>query len=83
MKYNILPVFIPFSGCKNICLFCNQEHITGENKRDVVKNVDEQLQYYLNKKCKMDRDSSLWRHIYRLRQIDSKANIKGYCRKNF
>ena len=52
MKYNILPVFIPFSGCKNICLFCNQEHITGENKKDVVKSVDEQLQYYMNKNVK-------------------------------
>ena len=49
MKYKILPVFLPFSGCKNICLFCNQSNITGESEKDVVRNVNEQLHYYLSK----------------------------------
>jgi histone acetyltransferase (RNA polymerase elongator complex component) len=52
MKYKILPVFLPFSGCKNICLFCNQSNITGESEKDVVRNVNEQLHYYLSKNIK-------------------------------
>jgi histone acetyltransferase (RNA polymerase elongator complex component) len=52
MKYKILPIFLPFSGCKNICLFCNQSNITGEGEKEVVMNVNEQLHYYLSKNIK-------------------------------
>ncbi|MDR2077003.1 MAG: radical SAM protein [Desulfovibrio sp.] len=31
----ILPVFLPFSGCRRICLFCNQEAQTGHRREAV------------------------------------------------
>jgi histone acetyltransferase (RNA polymerase elongator complex component) len=52
MSYKILPLFIPFSGCKNICLYCNQKNITGQLGRNILNNIKEQLQYYLDKNIK-------------------------------
>jgi histone acetyltransferase (RNA polymerase elongator complex component) len=43
----IIPIFIPHIGCPNMCVFCNQNKITGQLKRvtreDILKTVDEHL----------------------------------------
>ena len=31
-KYKILPVFIPFAGCKSQCIFCNQKVSSGNSR---------------------------------------------------
>jgi histone acetyltransferase (RNA polymerase elongator complex component) len=49
MLYKILPLFIPFSGCKDICLYCNQEDITGNTENNNLSNLKEQLHCYLDK----------------------------------
>ena len=52
MSYKILPLFIPFSGCKNICIYCNQENITGQSENNILNNIKGQLLYYLDKNIK-------------------------------
>jgi histone acetyltransferase (RNA polymerase elongator complex component) len=45
-RRRILPVFLPFSGCRRICLFCNQEAQTGRRREDVaaaLKQAEHQL----------------------------------------
>jgi histone acetyltransferase (RNA polymerase elongator complex component) len=49
MQYKILPLFIPFIGCKTICSYCNQNTITGEQSVDILSNLKKQLSYYLEK----------------------------------
>ena len=48
MSYNILPLFIPFAGCKNRCVYCNQNHITGINDNLFLSSVKDQLKNYLS-----------------------------------
>lgn len=46
-KNRILPVFIPFLGCPNRCLFCNQKAITGI-ETDYRSSIFSQIENYLN-----------------------------------
>ncbi|MCX8084864.1 MAG: radical SAM protein [Calditerrivibrio sp.] len=46
-KAKILPVFIPFFGCRNRCLFCNQERISGVKIDDFEKTLIKQIEVYL------------------------------------
>ncbi|MEF3255838.1 MAG: radical SAM protein [Deferribacterales bacterium] len=50
MKVNILPVFIPFLGCFNRCVFCNQNAITGKTigNVNVIKECEKQIKEYKN-----------------------------------
>ena len=46
-KHYIIPIFVPFFGCPNHCIFCDQEKITGINERqevDVEKVIDSYLE---------------------------------------
>jgi histone acetyltransferase (RNA polymerase elongator complex component) len=45
-KIKILPVFIPFLGCPNRCLFCNQNAITGIDK-NYKESIISQIEDYL------------------------------------
>ncbi len=47
MKNKILPVFIPFAGCKNKCIFCNQPSITGINENYSTDSIINQIKKYL------------------------------------
>lgn len=47
MKSKILPVFIPFLGCKNRCLFCNQQAITGQTIENIFLDCEEQIKNYI------------------------------------
>ncbi|MDR1360506.1 MAG: radical SAM protein, partial [Deltaproteobacteria bacterium] len=42
-RRRILPIFLPFSGCRKICLFCNQERQTGR-RREAAAPVLEQAE---------------------------------------
>ncbi|MDY6820795.1 MAG: radical SAM protein [Deferribacterota bacterium] len=48
MKHKILPIFLPFIGCKKICIYCNQNNITGINESNLIKCVEEQLKKHLD-----------------------------------
>jgi len=50
-NYKIFPLFIPFSGCKNRCIFCDQNIITN-NKSTTEKNL---LLEISNNLLKLDR----------------------------
>ncbi len=42
-----IPIFIPHSGCKNECVFCNQRKITGNTESVTKEQVDKIIQEYL------------------------------------
>lgn len=39
MKHSNISIFVPHFGCKNMCSFCNQLHITGERQKPSAKTV--------------------------------------------
>jgi len=47
MKHYIIPVFIPHYGCPHVCVFCNQQKITGQTTpvaaREVIGIIDEHI----------------------------------------
>jgi len=45
-KHLIIPFFIPHMGCKNACVFCNQNSITGLSNRLSGKDVEEAIKSY-------------------------------------
>lgn len=47
-KEYIIPVFVPHLGCPNACVFCNQNKISGEQKKVRAKDVKKTIEYYLN-----------------------------------
>lgn len=48
MKHKILPVFIPFAGCLNRCIFCDQRAITGISSGINRESIQSQIQTYLS-----------------------------------
>lgn len=53
----ILPVFIPFSGCKTKCVYCNQNSISGQNIFNFQEDVLRQVEYFLRLNLKWDEIS--------------------------
>lgn len=47
-KQLIIPVFIPFGGCPNRCVFCDQESITGGKNSPGVEDVVKTVEAYLS-----------------------------------
>ncbi|MBI5588724.1 MAG: radical SAM protein [Deltaproteobacteria bacterium] len=47
-KRLIIPLFIPFGGCANQCVFCDQEGITGEVRLPTLKEVADTVHSYLS-----------------------------------
>ena len=47
-RYLILPLFIPFYGCENRCIYCNQNLITGE-EGELLDSVERQLAGWLTR----------------------------------
>lgn len=47
-KEYIIPIFVPHLGCPNACVFCNQNKISGEQKKVRAKDVKETIEYYLS-----------------------------------
>jgi histone acetyltransferase (RNA polymerase elongator complex component) len=48
MKNKVLPVFLPFEGCSNKCIFCNQNSITKISDISNINEVELQIKKYLN-----------------------------------
>ncbi|MDK2792257.1 MAG: hypothetical protein PWQ25_1120 [Deferribacteres bacterium] len=44
----ILPVFIPFSGCKSKCVYCNQNIISGQKIDNLKNDVLKQIEFHFN-----------------------------------
>lgn len=48
-KHKILPLFIPFQGCRYRCVYCNQNNITGiTDKEELVRSVESQLARWMS-----------------------------------
>lgn len=47
MKHYTIPFFIPHKGCTHLCIFCDQNKITGE-KMPVPREVPEKIRKYLS-----------------------------------
>ena len=43
-RADILPVFVPHWGCPHACVFCNQQHITGEQEPATAGTVEQLMQ---------------------------------------
>jgi histone acetyltransferase (RNA polymerase elongator complex component) len=54
MKNRILPVFIPFSGCRQRCVYCSQNSITGQSPSEIFSSVIQQIENYLKISGKWD-----------------------------
>ena len=48
LKHYIIPIFVPHYGCKNDCVFCNQNKITGMDKPIEITDLDRQVKEYIN-----------------------------------
>jgi len=53
----ILPVFIPFAGCANRCVYCNQDAITGKHINSLIDDVKKQIDWYLSISTRWDEIS--------------------------
>jgi histone acetyltransferase (RNA polymerase elongator complex component) len=43
MKNRILPVFIPFAGCRQRCVYCSQNSITGHSSSEIISSAERQI----------------------------------------
>lgn len=43
MKNRILPVFIPFAGCRQRCVYCSQNSITGHTSSEIISSAEQQI----------------------------------------
>ncbi|WP_415238151.1 radical SAM protein [Seleniivibrio woodruffii] len=54
MKNRILPVFIPFAGCRQRCVYCSQSSITGHTSTEILTSTERQISEYLGISGKWD-----------------------------
>lgn len=47
-KRLIIPIFIPFAGCRHRCVFCNQTEITGQHNRADTAMIMKTIEAYLS-----------------------------------
>ena len=47
-KQLVIPVFIPFGGCREQCVFCNQRSITGSDTLPTIEEVRGVIENYLS-----------------------------------
>lgn len=46
--HKILPVFVPFAGCRNRCIYCNQLKITGQSNGELIESARRQIDFCLS-----------------------------------
>ena len=46
-KEYIIPVFVPHLGCPQLCTFCDQRTISGEQNQVKASDVEATIDYYL------------------------------------
>ena len=47
IPYLVIPIFVPFGGCTNKCVFCNQTKITGIGYLPSIETVKQTIEAYL------------------------------------
>lgn len=47
-SHAIIPIFIPHSGCRNDCVFCNQRKITARSQAPTQNQIRETIEVYLS-----------------------------------
>lgn len=55
-KEYIIPIFVPHLGCPHACVFCNQNKISGQQKKVRANDVKETIEYYLSNFKQTDCD---------------------------
>ena len=75
-----IPIFIPHSGCKNECVFCNQRKITGNTesvtKEQVDKIIREYLKYFDSAKSKGKKITGIYISMINTYKTLPKVDIK-------
>lgn len=54
-RHYIIPIFVPHRGCPHDCVFCNQNHITGQTADINSTFVENEIEEYLKTIRKNDR----------------------------
>jgi len=54
-KEYIIPVFVPHLGCPQLCTFCDQRTISGEQNQVTASDVEATIEYYLKNFKDTDR----------------------------
>jgi len=44
-----IPVFVPHSGCRHSCVFCNQWKVSGSSGQPAVEDIEQTVKRYLSK----------------------------------
>ena len=52
MKHYNIPIFVTHLGCPNMCVFCNQNKITGKIEEQCVSETTKIIESYLTN-CKV------------------------------
>lgn len=50
----ILPVFIPFYGCKSRCIYCNQHAVTGTESDNILLSARNQISGWMDRETRWD-----------------------------
>ncbi|HOK39682.1 MAG TPA: radical SAM protein [bacterium] len=72
MDHKIFSLFLPHSGCQNICIYCNQNFATGFNQKNI--SFEEQLES-LKKSLNKINEIAIYAGNFTALKLDEQLNI--------